>query len=89
MCSGDTIDLKLVHAVESVVIEWSHQIREVLKRDSAQQLLDGLDPLPIAEIDFWKSKRAHLESISDQVESRSSLFLSFIHLLLVKRSTCR
>ncbi|CAF4423306.1 unnamed protein product, partial [Rotaria magnacalcarata] len=38
--SGETIDLKLVHAVESVVIEWSHQIREVLKKDSAQPLLD-------------------------------------------------
>jgi dynein heavy chain len=62
------IDLKLVHAVESVVIEWSHQIREVLKKDSAQPLLDGLDPLPLIEIEFWKSKRSHLESISEQVK---------------------
>jgi dynein heavy chain len=66
--SGEMIDLKLVHAVESVVIEWSHQIREVLKKDSAQPLLDGLDPLPSTEIEFWKSKRSHLESISEQVE---------------------
>lgn len=66
--SGEIIDLKLVHAVESVVIEWSHQIREVLKKDSAQPLLDGLDPLPATEIEFWKSKRSHLESISEQVE---------------------
>lgn len=66
--SGETIDLKLVHAVESVVIEWSHQIREVLKRDSAQRLLDGFDPLPMEEIEFWKVKRADLESISDQVK---------------------
>ncbi|CAF3056070.1 unnamed protein product [Rotaria socialis] len=65
--SGETIDLKLVHAVESVVIEWSHQIREVLKKDSAQPLLDGLDPIPSIEIDFWKSKRVNLESISEQL----------------------
>ncbi len=67
--SGEIIDLKLVHAVESVVIEWSHQIREVLKKDSAQPLLDGLDPLPLIEIEFWKSKRSHLESISEQVKN--------------------
>ena len=67
--------MKLVHAVESVVIEWSHQIREVLKKDSAQQLLDGLDPLPSVEIEFWKSKRAHLESISEQVKSQDQKHL--------------
>jgi dynein heavy chain len=68
LSSGELIDLKLVHAVESVVIEWSHQIREVLKKDSAQPLLDGLDPLPATELEFWKSKRAHLESIFEQVK---------------------
>ncbi len=72
--SGELIDLKLVHAVESVVIEWSHQIREVLKKDSAQPILDGLDPLPATELEFWKSKRSHLESISEQVKS-SPIFL--------------
>ena len=87
--SGDLIDLKLVHAVESVVIEWSHQIREVLKKDSAQPILDGLDPLPATELEFWKSKRAHLESISEQV--KSSLHHSLSHLRsfsLASRSTC-
>lgn len=61
----------MVHAVESVVIEWSHQIREVLKRDSAQAILDGLEPLPSTEIEFWKSKRSHLESISEQVKTEN------------------
>jgi dynein heavy chain, axonemal len=68
MFSGDAIDLKLVHAVESVVIEWSHQIRQVLKKNSAQDLLDGQDPLPITELTFWKSKLSHLESIHEQVD---------------------
>jgi len=76
ICSGELIDLKLVHAVESVVIEWAHQIREVLKKDSAQPLLDGLDPLPSTEIEFWKSKRAHLESISEQVKFKFHLLSS-------------
>ncbi|CAF1536641.1 unnamed protein product, partial [Adineta steineri] len=91
--NGDVIDLKLVHAVESVVIEWSHQIRQVLKKDSAQPLLDGLDPLPSTEIEFWKSKRSHLESISEQLndprvtkmgellnKSNSSYYPSFLQI---------
>ncbi|CAF2910762.1 unnamed protein product [Rotaria sp. Silwood2] len=91
--SAETIDLKLVHAVESVVIEWSHQIREVLKKDSAQPLLDGLDPLPSIEIEFWKSKRSNLESISEQLndprvtkmgellsKSNSSYYPSFLQI---------
>ncbi|RDD42081.1 Dynein beta chain, ciliary [Trichoplax sp. H2] len=57
----------LVHAIESAVIEWSHQIRDVLKRDSAQPLLEGLNPLPFTEIVFWKAKCANLECIYEQL----------------------
>jgi len=59
----------LVHAVESVVIEWTHQIREVLKKDSAQPLLEGLNPVPYVEMEFWKIKAQNLECIYDQVSS--------------------
>lgn len=60
-------DKTVIHAVESVVIEWSHQIRGVLKKTSAQPLLDGKFPWPIAELDFWKARYSDLESIVDQV----------------------
>ena len=57
----------LLHAIETVVIEWSHQIRDVLKQDSAQPLLEGLNPGPSVEIEFWEAKRANLQCIYDQV----------------------
>jgi len=57
----------MVHAIESVVIEWTHQIREVLKKDSAQPLLEGLNPVPYVEMEFWKVKAQNLECIYDQV----------------------
>ncbi|KAJ8313224.1 hypothetical protein KUTeg_009222, partial [Tegillarca granosa] len=60
-------DRLLIHAIESVVIEWTHQIRDVLKRDSAQPLLEGLDPTPFVEIDFWKNKCSNLECIYEQL----------------------
>ena len=63
----DTMDRQLIHAIESVVIEWTHQIRDVLKKDSAQPLLEGLNPTPFVEIEFWKNKSTNLECIYEQV----------------------
>lgn len=64
---GKPLEKQLVHAIESVVIEWCHQIRDVLKKSSAQPLLEGKNPKPQAEIDFWKARCADLESVVDQV----------------------
>lgn len=64
---GSTIDSNLLHAIESVVIEWSHQIQDVLKKDSSQALLEGTNPLPRVEIDFWKSRYTNLLNIHEQV----------------------
>ncbi|CAH1795230.1 unnamed protein product [Owenia fusiformis] len=63
----DTCDRNLVHAIESVIIDWTHQIRDVLKRDSAQPLLEGLNPSPFVELNFWKAKAQNLECIYDQL----------------------
>jgi len=56
-----------VHSIESVVIDWIHLIREVVVKDSAQPLLDGLNPSPYVEFEFWKAKAANLECIYEQV----------------------
>ena len=64
---GLPFDKSVIHTVESIVIEWSHQIRDVLKKNSAQPLLDGKNPGPMVEMDFWKARCADLESVFDQV----------------------
>jgi len=56
-----------------VVIDWSNQIHEFLKKDSSQPILDGLNPGPLVEIEFWKTKTANLESICDQVRRKENL----------------
>ncbi|GFN78401.1 dynein heavy chain 9, axonemal, partial [Plakobranchus ocellatus] len=63
----ETYDRSLVHAIESVIIEWTHQIRDVLKRDSVQPLLEGLNPSPFVEIKFWENKATNLECIYEQL----------------------
>ena len=68
--SGKPIEKSLIHTVESVVIDWSHQVHEVLKKYSAQPLLEGKNPGPLVELDFWNARRADLESIQDQLSER-------------------
>ena len=53
--------------VENVVIDWSRQIQNVLKKNSAQPLLEGKNPGPLVEIEFWNARCADLESVVDQL----------------------
>lgn len=55
-CSLDTIDKSIVYAIESAVIKWSHQVQMVLKKESSQSLLQGGNPTPKVELEFWKSR---------------------------------
>ena len=74
--STTPVDSTLLHAIESVVIEWSHQVQDVLKKDSSQVLLDGGSPLPAVEVEFWRSRFANLLNIYEQVNEtfRRSFF---------------
>ena len=75
------LDRLVIHAIESMVIEWTHQIRDVLKKDSAQPLLEGLNPTPFVEIEFWKNKASNLECIYEQVYLMSS-YCNYLHTLI-------
>ncbi|CAH8620633.1 unnamed protein product [Schistosoma intercalatum] len=61
------VNRSFIYAIESLVIDWSHQIHKVLLRDSSQPLLSGLHPTPLVELDFWKAKVANLENIYSQL----------------------
>jgi dynein heavy chain len=56
-----------VHVLEGAVITWTKQIRHVLKQDPEMLLKEGRQPQPNAEIQFWKSKAANLNSIHSQL----------------------
>ena len=61
------IDPQVLHTLESIVIEWSHQVRDVLIRDSSEPLAQGLSPLPSTEIKFWSDRYTNLKCIYEQV----------------------
>ncbi|KAM6111100.1 LOW QUALITY PROTEIN: dynein axonemal heavy chain 17 [Pterocles gutturalis] len=63
------VSTSVLHSIETVVIEWCHQIRDILGKDSAQPLLEGLHPLPRAEFEFWQTRTRNLQCINDQLLS--------------------
>ena len=73
-------DRQLIHAIESVIIDWIHQIREVLKRDSSQPLLDGENPTPRVEVEFWKARCDNLDFIYDQLRTTKVLQIALYKL---------
>ncbi|KAJ3128700.1 hypothetical protein HK098_003691 [Nowakowskiella sp. JEL0407] len=60
-------DKSALHTLESAVIDWTHQIKEVIKSNSAAPLEEGLNPGPLVEIEFWAAKAANLQSIYQQL----------------------
>ncbi|XP_055971730.1 dynein axonemal heavy chain 17 [Sorex fumeus] len=62
-----SMDNSLLHSIETIIIDWTHQIRDVLSKDSAQMLLEGLHPLPSVEFDFWDSRLMNLKCIHEQL----------------------
>ncbi|XP_077956223.1 dynein beta chain, ciliary isoform X10 [Gasterosteus aculeatus] len=76
---GDTegrrwLDMQLLHACDSTIMEWMKLVSEVLQQDSSQLVLDGQEPLPSAEFNFWRSRLRNLHFIQQQ--SAESVYFS-------------
>ena len=57
------------HILESAIVTWTRQIKNVLKQDPEGALKTGNDPDPMTELDFWKNKADNLNSIHNQLQS--------------------
>eukprot|EP00906_Rhabdomonas_costata_P031047 RCo043883 len=60
---------EIVHALESAVVQWTNQIKKVLKQDPEELLNQGKHPGPLVECEFWKNKAANLENLEEQLHS--------------------
>ena len=58
-----------IHLLESAVITWTKQIKNVLKLEPEFLLQHGNNPTPNEEIEFWGAKSANLNSIFHQLQS--------------------
>ena len=61
-----------ISLLESTIITWTKQIKNVLKQDPETQLKLGFHPTPDVEISFWKNKANNLNSIFEQLQSPST-----------------
>jgi len=60
-------DKERIHVLESAVVTWTRQIKNVLKTDPEAALKDGQHPGPLVEVDFWTAKAQNLNSIYEQL----------------------
>jgi dynein heavy chain len=58
-----------VHLLESAVIMWTKQIKNMLKMDPENALKRGDHPTPDLELQFWISKARNLNSVFQQLQS--------------------
>ena len=62
-------DKDSVHVLETAVVAWTRQIKDVLRLDPETVLKSGGHPGPVAEVDFWQNKAKNLNSIHEQLSS--------------------
>ena len=84
--SDKTSSKDKTHVLETAIIHWTKQIRNVLKQDPENALKSGNNPGPLTEIDFWQKQSENLNSICDQLSSeRIKKVLKFLE---QNKSTC-
>ena len=49
--------------LETAIVHWTKQIKQVLKRDPEMALKNGKHPDPLTEIEFWKDQSTDLNAI--------------------------
>jgi dynein heavy chain len=62
-------DKESIHVLETAVIAWTRQIKDILKQEPESVLKGDEHPGPSAEIEFWASKSTNLNLINDQLNS--------------------
>ncbi|CAL8284422.1 unnamed protein product [Lota lota] len=78
-CRADSqMDPMMMHEFETLVINWTHQISDVLKEDSASPLLKGLNPLPSYEFDFWNNRLVNLQGLHAQLRHSKVRKMAYI-----------
>uniref|UniRef100_A0AAQ5ZFV7 Dynein axonemal heavy chain 11 n=1 Tax=Amphiprion ocellaris TaxID=80972 RepID=A0AAQ5ZFV7_AMPOC len=67
--TGWPLDRGLLYSIETLIVQWSGQIWNVLKKDSGMVLLQGDHPGPNVELQFWTTQRENLLGIQSQIQS--------------------
>ncbi|KAM6995333.1 dynein axonemal heavy chain 11 [Tautogolabrus adspersus] len=67
MCNN--YDRALAHAIETLIINWTNVIQNILKEDSSDVIMTGCNPGRNAELTFWASRKNNIQDIYHQLQS--------------------
>lgn len=67
--SEKTLSKEKTQVLETAIIHWTKQIKNVLRQDPENALKEGKHPGPLAEIDFWDKQADNLDSICEQLNT--------------------
>ena len=76
-------DKDLIQRMESILIHWTRQVKEVVNNQDNSEL--GEDAGPLAEIEFWRSRSVDLGGIREQLENQK--VKDIIQILEVSKSS--
>jgi len=68
---GSTTVQNPIPLLESAILTWTKQIKNILKQDPETLMKQGSHPNPDVEIAFWKTKAASLNAIFEQLQGRN------------------
>ncbi|CAG7717651.1 unnamed protein product [Allacma fusca] len=78
---SEDLTLLVKKQAETVVLKWSHQVSEVLERDSMELFQNGKYPTPAEELRFWENRAEDLQCIFSQLKENK---IQVINLILQK-----
>lgn len=79
-------DQDKIHILESAIVTWTKQIKNVLKADPDAPLKEAHSyPGPLAELNFWTERAGNLNSIHDQLTGEK--IQKVVKVLELSRST--
>lgn len=64
------IDLYLKGSIEGVLIKWVTQIHGVMEENPSNAFLNGQNPLPSVELQFWNDRLNNLTQIYEQLRDK-------------------
>uniref|UniRef100_A0A8C4QJK0 RUN domain-containing protein n=1 Tax=Eptatretus burgeri TaxID=7764 RepID=A0A8C4QJK0_EPTBU len=68
---NDEVDQTVLHTIESTIVNWSHQVHTILKKDTSPHLKQGCNQTPCAELQFWQDRCEDFEGVCNQLSAPS------------------
>ncbi len=67
LSNSDGQDKDLIQRLETTIIQWNRQIKEIVSNPDSHQ--ENETSAPLNEIEYWRNRRENLKHIDEQLEN--------------------